>query len=174
MRGCVQPVEELCSSWLFSGLVTFAPMQKRSNPPSWGFLRAATLLVLLALLALGAGWWWFLGRFRLPEKPPGEKSSVSSVLDYAGKRDLGTDPLEAMLKPSLSDMTQGGAEAKLHLASWTSAYARATLARAGWKAAEALGVLADALPGEQSQLDYLHQAQLAEYWRARYKNALED
>ena len=149
-------------------------MQTRSVAASRGLLRGAMLFVLLLLLALGGGWWWFLGRFRVPEKPPGKTSSISAVLDYAGRRDLGTDPLAAMVRPSLSNVSQGGAEAKVHLSSWTSAYAKATLARAGWKAAEALGIVTDAVPSEQPHLDYLHEAQLAEYWRARYENALED
>ena len=149
-------------------------MQTRSIAGSRGLLRGAMLLVLLVLLAFGGAWWWFLGRFRLPEQAPVRAGSASSVLDYAGKRDLGTDPLEAMVKPELSDVQQGGAEAKLHFTKWSGAYAEATLARTAWKAADALGVVIDEVPSKKYRLDYLHQAQLAEYWRARYQNALAE
>ncbi len=146
-------------------------MQIGSIRSQRGLLRGALLLVLLAIIGLGAGWYWFFGRFRVPDKEPARPSGVVSVLDYAGRRDLGSDPLDAMVKPDLDAVTEGGVEAKLHLTRWSAAHLQAALGRAKWKAA---GLLGDARPLGEYHVDYLHHAQRAEYWHARYVNALGD
>ena len=138
-----------------------------------GLIRGPLILLLLLVIAAGAGWWWFLGRFRVPEKAPERPEQVEAVLDYLGRTELGTDPLEQMEKPQLSDATQGGMEAKVHLKSWGEAYLKTAAARVAWKTAEAAGALVQGVSAESYHIDYLHHAQQAEYYRARYKNALE-
>jgi hypothetical protein len=149
-------------------------MHSPSPSSQRGLLRGALLLLLLAAVAAGAGWWWFLGRFRVPEQAPARAESVAPVLDYADRKELGTDPLPDMEKPGLTDVGRGGAEAQVHLAKWGEAYARATAERLKWKTAEAAGAVISGVSPESYHLDYLHQAQLAEYYRARYRNALEE
>jgi hypothetical protein len=138
-----------------------------------GLIRSAMLLLLVLAVGIGVGWWWFVGRYALPDKAPARAESVEPVLDYVERSELGTDPLENMVKPSLSDATKGGVESKLHLKNWGEAYLKASAARVAWKTAAAAGSLVDGISSEKYHLDYLHEAQLAEYYRARYLNALE-
>lgn len=149
-------------------------MQNGSIASQRGLVRGAIILVLLLVVGAGVAWYWFLGRFHLPEKPPERKGSVEVVLDYEGRRELGNDPLEQMEQPALDSVMKGGAEAKLHWSKWSAAYVKAKAIRLRWQAAQVAGEVTDAFPPEKYHLDYLHQAQLAEYWRARYVNALED
>ena len=145
-----------------------------STPSSQrGLIKGPLILLLLVVIGAGVGWWWFLGRFRVPEKAPERADAVAPVLDYFGRSELGTDPLEKMDKPELADATKGGMEAKVHLKNWTEAYLKATAHRTAWKAADAAGQLVKGISAETYHLDYLHEAQRAEYYRAKYLHALE-
>jgi len=149
-------------------------MQTGTIAAQRGLIRGALILFLLLIVGAGVGWYWFLGRYRVPEKAPERAESVQVVLDYEGRRELGTDPMEQMEQPGLEAVMQGGAEAKLHWTKWSTAYVKAKAIRLQWQAAQAAGAVTNAFPSEKYHLDYLHQAQLAEYWRARYVNALEE
>ena len=135
------------------------------------------LLLVLGVLALGIGgaWWWFLGRYALPEQAPERTETPKAVLDYVGRRDLGLDPMAEMVAPDEAQARKAGVDAKVYYARWQVAYLSARGARGQWQAASAVGAVLDARAGrehaEQARLEYLHQAQTAEYWRARYAEA---
>jgi len=129
------------------------------------------LLALLVLAALAAGgWWWMLGRFALPDAEPTKPTAVKAVFDYADRRDLGTDPFDAMERPDPKTGRGGGATDANYLR-WFAEYGQTLTARAAWRLLDQ----GSAVPGldmqakaAEAHLTYLHHAQLAEYYRAKW------
>jgi len=138
----------------------------------FGGILTKLLGLLVVATLLGSGWWWFFGRFALPDSEPTKPSSLTSVLDYAGRRDLGLDPFDAMARPDPKTAREGGAERLPDYLRWFTEYTATVGARAAWKILEQI----DATVGGEStsnenlreaHLTYLFHAQLAEYYRAK-------
>jgi hypothetical protein len=138
-----------------------------------GILGKLPTLILLGLV-VGGGWWWFFGRFGLPSSEPSKPTAVVSVLDYAGRRDLGTDPLDDMDRPDPKTGRDAPLDLKLTYARWFTEYTATVAARGAWRVLHHIGAGAmDKTPGwdgkvHEAHLTYLHHAQLAEYHRARW------
>ena len=132
-----------------------------------GILGSLLGLLLLAVIA-GGVWWWFFGRFALPDEEPAKPTEVVGVIDYVGRRDLGTDPYRDFDDVERPDPKGGLPDA--NYVRWKGEFGLALTTRAVWKGLDQGGALTDALKDKarEAHLTYLHHAQLAEYYRAKY------
>lgn len=134
------------------------------------------LLLLVLAGAAGAGWWWYLGRFALPDEPPVKPTEIVSVLDYVDRRDLGTDPFDAMARPDPRTGREGSQAPDAHYLRWFSEYGATLTARAAWRMFDQGASLTDAVKDQarSAHLTYLHHAQLAEYYRAKWRESADE
>ena len=151
---------------------TCAPRTSSSHPEHGGILGKLLALLLLVAIA-GAGWWWFMGRFALPSEEPEKPTEVTGVIDYVNGKDLGTDPYKDFDDITRPDPRIGrdGKVPDAHYLRWSTEFGKAIAARAAWKVAEQGTALTDALKDQarNAHLTYLHHAQLAEYYRAKWE-----
>jgi hypothetical protein len=150
-------------------------MKQHQSGQFGGILGKLLGLLVLAML-VGGGWWWFFGRFALPESEPSKLSKPTAVLDYAGRRDLGLDPFDALVRPDPKTAREGSPERMPAYLRWFKEYGATVAACATWRAHNAIAV--GGLGGEkvaelgrEAHLTYLHHAQLAEYYRAKWLEA---
>lgn len=142
-----------------------------------GILSSMLGLLLLAVIA-GGVWWWFFGRFALPSEEPARPTEVVGVIDYVGRRDLGTDPYKDFDDVERPDPKLGrdGGVPDANYVRWAAEFGKALTARAAWKVLDQGGALTDALQDKarEAHRTYLHHAQLAEYYRAKYRAASDE
>ena len=134
-----------------------------------GILGKLLGLLLLALIA-GGVWWWFFGRFAVPSEEPAKPTEITSVIDSVDRRDLGTDPFDAMVRPD-PKTGRGGGSTDAFYVRWFAEYGKALTSRAAWRLLDQGTALTDELKGRatEAHLTYLHHAQLAEYYRAKWQ-----
>ena len=156
-------------------------MPRASIPPmrtprtQHGGILGKLLLLLVLAMAAGAAWWWWFGRFARPDEEPAKPTEIVSVLDYVDRRDLGTDPFDAMVRPD-PKTGRGGGDPNAHYLRWYAEYGATLTARAAWRMFDQGAALTDLVKNQarEAHLTYLHHAQLAEYYRAKWHEASGD
>lgn len=142
------------------------------HPEHGGILGKLLGLVLLAIIA-GGIWWWFMGRYALPDEEPKKPTEVVGVIDYVDRRDMGTDPYADFDDVTRPDPMTGrdGKVPDARYLRWSSEFGKAVAARAAWRVLDQGTALTDALKDKarEAHLTYLHHAQLAEYYRAKWQ-----
>lgn len=151
---------------------TRVPRVPTSHPEHGGVIGKLLPLLLLALVA-GGVWWWFFGRFALPAEEPARPTEVRGVIDYVERRDLGTDPyrdFDDVTRPDPRLARREGVPHP-HYLRWAGEFGKAVAARAAWRVLEQGTALTDELQAKatEAHITYLHHAQLAEYYRAKWQ-----
>ncbi|MDA1195734.1 MAG: hypothetical protein O2894_11185 [Planctomycetota bacterium] len=144
----------------------------RMTRSQYGGILGGLLGLLLLATLLGGGWWWFFGRFALPSAEPTRPDAPRAVLDYEGRRDLGLDPFDEMVRPDPRTGRDGVGAALGDYTRWFTEYAATLTSRAAWRLLDQAGALAGAdgqAQATDAHITYLHHAQLAEYYRARFE-----
>lgn len=149
------------------------PRRTSQNHPEHGGILGKLLALLLLAVIAGGVWWWFMGRYAVPDEEPKKPTEVTGVIDYVERRDMGTDPYASFDNVTRPDPRLGsdGKVPDARYLRWSTEFGKALAARAVWRGFEQGSALTDALKDQarDAHLTYLHHAQLAEYYRAKWQ-----